>query len=407
MAQTVAAPASMPGQPLKKAAVWTFSGAHLINDLMTVGLVPALLPLYKSAFHLTYTQTGLIVLFSYLMSSVMQPLFGWITDRKPRIWFLPVGVTLTCFGLALTGIAPSFGWVLVFIALSGLGSGIFHPEASRGTHLAAGRQKGLAQAIFQVGGNAGQAFGPLLVPLFLLATGVRGLTLFFLLGVLAFLLTWRLLPWYRERVEQERLAKRTAQGRNRAGWMMVFCVAIILRSWCQIGVAGFLPFFYVHQHMALGQAELLTFLFLAAGAIGTFFGGVLSDRVGRKRTLVASLALAIPFAWLLPHASGVWAAVVLFLFGFTILGSFAVSVVYAQMLLPRNIALASGLNIGFNVGAGGIGATLFGHISDVWGVGVVFTIIAVLPILSAALCATLPSDRRLRAEAASAGPKSS
>ncbi|WP_303800235.1 MFS transporter [Alicyclobacillus macrosporangiidus] len=399
MAEMVAVPAPSPGQTLKKEAVWTFSGAHLINDLMTVGLVPALLPLYKSAFHLSYTQTGLIVLFSYLMSSVMQPLFGWITDRRPRVWFLPVGVTLTCFGLAMTGIAPSFVWVIVCISLSGLGSGIFHPEASRGTHLAAGRAKGLAQAIFQVGGNAGQALGPLLVPLFLLATGVRGLTVFFALGVLAFLLTWRLLPWYRARVEQERLAKRQVAGRNRIGALAVFSVAIILRSWCQIGVAGFLPFFYVHQHMALGKAELLTFLFLAAGAVGTFFGGLLSDRLGRKRILVGSLALAVPFAWLLPRVGGVWAAIVLFLFGFTVLGSFAVSVVYAQMLLPRNIALASGLNIGFSVGAGGIGATLFGHLSDVWGVGVVFTLITVLPLVSAILCATLPSDARLRAEA--------
>ena len=148
----------------QKRQLWSLSGSHMLNDIMTAGIVPALMPLYKEAFDLTYTQSGMIVLISYLVSSVMQPLFGLWTDRTPKPWLLPLGVFLTGLGLALSGYVPSYEWLLVVIALSGLGSGLFHPEASRGAHLAAGGAEGTAQAIFQVGGKAGQALGPLMLP---------------------------------------------------------------------------------------------------------------------------------------------------------------------------------------------------------------------------------------------------
>lgn len=385
---------------LKKEAVWTFSGAHLMNDLMTVGIVPALLPLYKAHLHLNYTQTGMILLFSYLMSSVMQPLFGYLTDRAPKAWFLPLGVTLSCLGLALTGVVNTYTLVLICITLSGLGSGIFHPEASRGTHLAAGNRKGLAQAIFQVGGNAGQALGPLMVTIMVAPLGLRGLAWFFLLALLALLLTVRLLPWYNRRLSEEKLNKRVAAGRNRMLGLSLLLVVVVLRSWCQVGVAGFLPFYYQKQfHMTVGVADLYTFLFLAAGALGTFFGGALSDKLGRKNLLVVSLVGAVPFAWLLPSAEGIYRVIVLFVFGFSILSSFAVGVVYAQMLLPRNIALASGLMIGLGVGAGGVGAYFLGAISDAYGVARVFELLAFVPLLAAFVSMFLPSDRKILADA--------
>ncbi|MCL6594448.1 MAG: MFS transporter, partial [Alicyclobacillus sp.] len=247
MAETaLTAPATQP--TLQKGAVWTLCAGHLVNDLCTVGLVPALLPLYKAAFHLNYTQTGLIVLLSYLTSSVSQPLFGWWTDRKPRPWFVPAGVALSSGGLAVTGLAPSYGWVLLAICLSGLGSAVFHPEAMRGTHLAAGQARGLAQAIFQVGGNAGLALGPLMLPLFILATGLRGVTAFLLLSAVAFALTWRLLPWFRRRLQEAQRHKRQLTGENRVWAVLLFCLVVIMRSWSQIGVAGFLPFYYQHQN---------------------------------------------------------------------------------------------------------------------------------------------------------------
>jgi FSR family fosmidomycin resistance protein-like MFS transporter len=381
---------------MQKAKVWTFSFTHLTNDLVTTGIVPALLPMYRDAFSLNYTQTGLIVLFSYITSSVMQPLFGAWTDKKPKVWMLPIGVFLSVLGLALTGIAPSYGWVLFFIALSGLGSGAFHPEASRGTHYASGNAKGLAQAIFQVGGNAGQALGPLMIPLFLVSTGRVGLLWFAIIGLIAFLLAARVVPWYRERLEDFGRNKRQLTGKNHWWGVFLLVCVIILRSWCQIGVSAFLPFFFLHQmHMSYGHAELLNFLFLGAGALGTFFGGAISDKIGMKRLLVGSMLFSIPFALLLPYAKGGYAWIILLLFGFFVLSSFAVTVVYMQRLLPRNIAMASGLAIGFGVGAGGIGATLMGYLTDLYGIMTIMSAISVLPIAASLLAFLLPSDRKV------------
>ncbi len=381
---------------MAKGKVWTFSATHMINDLVTTGIVPALLPLYQSVFHLTYTQTGLIVLASYITSSVMQPLFGAWTDRKPMVWMLPFGVFTSVMGLAMTGWAPTYEWVLFLIAISGLGSGTFHPEASRGTHYASGNTKGLAQAIFQVGGNSGQAFGPLMIPLFLAFTGKEGLLWFSVLAVTAFFLLIRILPWYKEQVQRSQTAKKQKSGKNH--WPGVFWLVIVitLRSWCQIGVAAFLPFFFLQQmNMSYSQAELLNFMFLGAGALGTFIGGALSDRVGMKRWLVSSMLISFPFALLLPYAKGIFAWLVIFLFGFFVLSSFAVTVVYMQKLLPRNIAMASGLAIGFGVGAGGIGATLMGYIIDLYGVTTILTFISILPLLAVISALMVPSEKKL------------
>ncbi len=393
MGVNAAVPSHVGGDKLNKKVVWSFSASHLMNDLVTVGIVPALLPLYKAAFHLNYTQVGLIVFVSYLTSSVMQPVFGLLTDRKPIIWLLPLGVFLSSFGLAMTGTAPSFPWILVFIGLSGLGSGAFHPEAARGTRLGSGGTRGLAQAIFQVGGNAGQAFGPLMVPLFLLSTGYHGLLWFLIIAVAGLVVTVRILPWYKGRVDMITKAKKNIKGKNRVGGMFLLTIFIVLRSWCQIGVAAFLPFFY-SARMTLSKAEWLDFLFLFAGAVGTFIGGMLSDKIGQKRLLVFSMLIASPFAWILPHVHGILAVIVLILFGFGVLSSFAVTVVYGQGLLPRNLALASGLTIGLGVGAGGIGAELLGTVSDAFGVSVVFDILAFLPMIATVITLFLPNDKK-------------
>ena len=390
---------SMPAKKtMSKGKVWTFSTTHMMNDLVTTGIVPALLPLYQRAFDLTYTQAGLIILASYITSSVMQPLFGAWTDRKPMVWMLPIGVFTSVMGLALTGWAPSYGWVLFLIALSGLGSGVFHPEASRGTHFASGNSKGLAQAIFQVGGNGGQALGPLMIPLFLVYTGKEGLLWFSVLAVIALILLMRVLPWYKEQVQESQTSKKQAKGKNH--WPGVFWLVIVitLRSWCQVGVSAFLPFFFLHQmNMSYSQAEVLNFVFLGAGALGTFIGGALSDHLGIKRWLVGSMLASLPFALWLPYAKGVSIWIVIFLFGFFVLSSFAVTVVYMQKLLPRNIAMASGLAIGFGVGAGGIGATLMGYMIDLYGVTTILSIISALPIL-AVLCALMvPDEKKLAA----------
>lgn len=378
-------------QTFYRRAVYTFSASHFLNDLVTTGLVPALVVMYKQAFHLNYTQSTLIVLVSYLTSSISQPLFGMISDRKPCVWFFTIGLFFSISGLALTGIAPSFEWLLFFIALSGLGSGAFHPEASRGTHLASGQKKGLAQAIFQVGGNAGQAFGPLMIPIFLAHTGIQGLLWLIPIALLSIPLTAQLLGWMQNKVQESAQKKKELPGKNNIPGVVLLVMVIILRSWCQVGVVIFLPFYL--KDLSLEASEALNFVFVGAGALGTFLGGIWSDRIGMKRLLIVSLFLATPFALLFPHVHGILSVVVLLFFGFCVLSSFSVSVVYMQQLLPKNIGMASGLSIGFGVGAGGVGSILMGRISDLFGVSTVFTILSVLPLLAAIIALFLPNDR--------------
>lgn len=390
--ETASQPIMKGKEPIFRRGVFTFSGSHFLNDLVTTGMVPAMVVLYKQAFDLNYTQSTLVVLMSYLTSSISQPLFGMFADRKPRVWLYPAGVFCSIMGLALTGLAPSLPWLLLFISISGLGSGAFHPEASRATHLASGSKKALAQAIFQVGGNAGQAFGPLLVSLYVSHSGIQGLLWLIPVAFLSLLLTGQILPWLREKLETTKLqSKKQINGDNNLlGATLLSCV-IILRSWCQIGVVVFLPF-YLHN-LTIQQSEILSFVFVGAGALGTFVGGVLADKLGMKRLLVSSMLIATPFALIFPYVHGVLSVLVLLLFGFSVLSSFSVSVVYMQRMLPKNIGLASGLSIGFGVGAGGIGSVFMGGISDIFGIATVFTILSLLPLAGSLIAVFLPNDR--------------
>jgi FSR family fosmidomycin resistance protein-like MFS transporter len=378
--------------------LFSLSGVHFINDLMTTGLVPALLPLYKETFHLNYFQAGIILFVSMLTSSVAQPLFGVITDKHPKSWFMPVGICLTGFGLVASGYAPAYWILLLLVGLSGIGSGIFHPEAMRGAYMAAGTARGTAQAIIQVGGNFGQAVGPLLLPLFLIATGLHGLGWFTFAAVAGLALVLSVMPWYRSSLEKNKARQKTIKGRNHVTGLCVLTVVVILRSWTQIGVAGFLPFLYLHQGIALKYGDLLTFLFLGAGALGTFIGGRFSDRISRKWLLFISMAVTIPFAWLLPHVHGVLSIIILFVFGFFVLSSFAVTVVYGQMMFPKNIGLVSGLMVGFGIGAGGIGATVIGWLSDQYGIYAIFNLFGILPAVAAILTLFLPTEQMLTGE---------
>lgn len=381
----------VPDEPLHRRAVYTFSSAHFLNDLVTTGMVPALIIMYKEALHLSFTQSSMIVLISYLTSSISQPFFGMLTDRTPRVWLFTAGVFCSISGLALTGAAPSFAWLLVFIAISGLGSGAFHPEASRGTHLASGTHKGLAQAIFQVGGNAGQAFGPLMIPLLLIHTGLHGLLWLLPIAFLSIVLTGPMLGWMKEKVTEAASKKKEIRGKNNVPGAILLISVIVLRSWCQLGVVVFLPFYMTH--LSLAASETLNFVFVGAGALGTFIGGIFSDRIGLKRLMIASMLVATPFALLLPHLHGVWTIIILLVFGFSVLASFSVTVVYMQRLLPQNIALASGLSIGAGVGAGGIGSVFMGSVADAFGVATVFMILSLLPLAGALLSFFLPNDR--------------
>ena len=382
---------------LQLGPVLEVSSAHLVNDLLTLGIVPSLLPMFKAAHGLTYAQTGLILFCCYLTTSVLQPVFGILTDYRSQPWLLPVSVLLTGIGLVATGFVTSFAGLLACVCVSGLGSGAFHPEAARCAYLAAGDARATSQAIFQFGGNIGQALGPLMVPLFLISTGLRGLAWFIVPTILASALCTNMIPWYQRHVRAEHARRAVLPGENNAPGMAILMSVTMLRSWTSVGVVVFLPFFYINVlHLPLGQSLLYSFCFVCAGATGTLVGGLVSDRVGYKRLLIGSLAAAAPFLWFLPQARGALAVMILVLLGLILYAPFSASVVFSQLLLPRRIGLASGLNIGFAIGAGGLAAALLGAAADRFGIEPVFHAMFVMPILGALVATLLPSDQALR-----------
>ncbi|MBX6394206.1 MAG: MFS transporter, partial [Alicyclobacillaceae bacterium] len=338
-------------------ALWIVSLGHFLNDVMT-NLVPSLLPLFQAHLGLTYVQLGVLILVANLTSSMVQPLIGAWTDKRPRHWMLPAGVFVAGVGAAALGFAPGYGWLLALVALLGAGSAAFHPEASRAAHLAAGARKGTAQSVFQVGGNAGQAVAPLVVATLFVHTGLQGSVWLLVPAMVAAGALATIVPWYRERaVVQRSQARRTAEGRGAVGGMILLLLVVTLRSWMHAGLSGFLPLYYVNvRGISTSVAELYTALFLTAGALGTFLGGPLSDRFGRRRLIVLSMVGAIPFALILPYTRGIWAAVDVFLLGFIVLSTFAVTVVFGQQLMPGRVGMVSGLMIGLAIGMGGVGA---------------------------------------------------
>ncbi|MFT9486228.1 MAG: MFS transporter [Tepidibacillus sp.] len=373
---------------------------HMLNDLMT-SVLPALISILIIEFDLSYTQSGLIIMVANVTSSLVQPVFGYLSDRKPLLWLLPLGVFFTGLGLSGIAVAPSYAWLLFFVGLSGLGSAAFHPEASRGAHLAAGKGKGLAQSIFQVGGNGGQALGPLMIPLFLSTMGVKGTPFFLIPAVLAAYLLWILRPWMKEkRISQQRSVKEI-KGKDQPLFLLLLVFVVTMRSWITIGVTTFLPLYYINvSKMTIDQASVYTFIFLLFGALGTLAGGPIADYLGKKTVVNASLLLAIPFLFLLPYVEGIIAMVVVGFLGFILFSSFAVTVVFGQELIPGKVGMASGLMIGFAIGAAGIGATALGYFVDhaassESGLTFVLKLLSWILVASGLISLTLPNDKKM------------
>lgn len=386
--------ADVGGEKPQLRILWRISLAHLLNDMLT-SVVPALLPLVQKLLGLTYAQVGVVVMVANVTSSLLQPVVGAWTDRRPLPQLMPVAFLVTGCGLVALAGTASFAQLLVAVSLIGIGSAVFHPESSRVAHLAAGTRKGLAQAIFQVGGNAGQAVGPLLVPFVFLPFGLQGgwgLAAAAAVGAAVLVPVAR---WMRRRSQQRALRVAPAVQPAAYGTLVLLVAVVTMRSWIHSGVSSFVPLYQVDvRGVSIMEAEVNLFLFLFAGALGTFLGGPLSDRIGRKNVVVASMIGAVPFLLLLPYASGVWSALVLFLLGLISLSSFAVTVVYAQQLVPGRVGMVSGLMIGLAIGAGGIGATVLGMVADRWGLDALLQGMVLLPLIGLFLALPLPDDRR-------------
>jgi FSR family fosmidomycin resistance protein-like MFS transporter len=384
----------MTSAPLQKRVVWTLSFGHLMNDMLT-SVVSAVAPLLVLDDHFTYGQVGLVALVANLTSSVSQPIFGALSDKKPIAWLLAVSVFLTGLGTAGLSVSHSFAAILAAVALCGLGSAVFHPEAARAAHLAAGDRKGLAQSIFQVGGNLGFALGPLVVATYLVKTGIQGTAWLVVPGAAAAAALGTIVKWYHQRVAQFQKSQRQREGENRLFALLVLLLIITIRSWVQLGIVIYLPLYYIDRHlMAADMTEWSVFVFLLAGAVGTFLGGPMSDTIGKKRLISGSMVLAVPLSLLIPHVSGTFGIMVLLgALGFVILASFAVGVVYGQELVPRHIGMVSGLIIGLSVGAGGIGASVLGQVADAFGISTVLAVISWLPLVGALLTLLLPKEQ--------------
>ncbi len=398
MSQTVLAPHRAATASI---ALGAASLCHGLNDLLQ-SLLPAVYPILKGGFDLSFGQIGALTLVYQITASLLQPLIGLFTDRRPQPFALPVGMGFTLSGLIVLAFAPSYATLLLGAGLLGVGSSIFHPEASRIARLASGGRHGLAQSIFQVGGNFGQAMGPLLAAFFVLPRGRASIAWFALLALGGIAILSALGQWYRAQGHTRRVARHAKAGPAlpRAVVLRALAVLMALMFSKFFYIASFTSYyiFYLMQRFGLSTqaAQLHLFAFMAASATGTVIGGPLGDRIGRKAVIWGSILGVAPFALALPYAGLGLTVVLTIIIGFVLSSAFSSIVVYAQELLPGQTGAVSGLFFGLAFGMGGIGAAVLGALADRVGIVEVYKICALLPLIGLA-AALLPHTEQRRA----------
>jgi MFS transporter, FSR family, fosmidomycin resistance protein len=382
--------ASLPRPPLPARTSFRVLGAistaHLINDMMQ-SLIIAIYPILKGEFALSFAQIGLISLTYQLTASLFQPLVGLYTDRKAVPWSLPVGMTFTLTGLVLLAYSPNFATVLLAAALVGTGSSIFHPESSRVARMASGGQHGLAQSLFQVGGNTGSALGPLVAAAVIVPHGKSSVAWFAMVALVGIVLLLQVSRWYgANRVVAARGASRArAPGRSRkhvAGAIAVLLVLIFSKYFYIASISSFYTFYLIEKFgLSVQSAQMHLFVFLAASAAGTLVGGPVGDRIGRKPVIWGSILGVAPFALALPHVGLAWTTTFTILIGLILSSAFSAILVYAQELIPGKVGAVSGLFFGFAFGMGGLGAAALGLLADATSIAHVYSVCAFLPLL--------------------------
>lgn len=383
--------------------LFSISFCHLLNDTVQ-SLIPAIYPLLKDSFHLNYGQVGRIALTLQLTASLLQPVVGLYTDRRPQPYSLAVGMGITTVGLLAFAMAPTYLSILAAAAFVGLGSAVFHPESSRVARMASGGQHGMAQSLFQVGGNAGSAIGPLLA--FIFIKEQSNIAWFSFLAMLAIVLLMNIGAWFRKNralhpkpvvVDPEHLASldsvhpRAALSNRQIGWSLGILMALMFSKFFYLAsLMSYYTFYLMNKfHLTIQNAQLHLFLFLGAVAAGTFIGGPVGDRLGRKLVIWCSILGVLPFTLVLPHANLVWTSIVSVVIGVILASAFSAILVYAQELMPGRIGAVSGLFFGFAFGMGGVGAAILGKLADRTSIDFVYHVCAYLPSIGI-LTAFLP-----------------
>lgn len=389
----LASPATT-SRPVAPGVLAAISTSHVVNDMMQ-SLILAIYPVIKGGFNLSFTQIGLITLTYQLTASIFQPLVGMATDRRPAPYSLPIGMASTLCGMLLLGFASSYAVVLLAAAMVGIGSAIFHPEASRIARLASGGRHGFAQSVFQVGGNFGTALGPLIAAAVIVPYGQHAASWFAGAALIGIALLTYVGRWYALHLGTPRPASTASMAprhppRTVAKVLAILLVLIFSKYFYMASIGSYFTFYLIHHFgIPVAQAQLHLFAFLVASAAGGFLGGPLGDRIGRKPIIWTSILGVAPFALMLPHADLFWTTV---LIGFVLSSAFSAIVVYAQEMMPHRIGMVSGLFFGFAFGMGGLGAAVLGLLADKTSIEYVYQLTAFLPLLGI-VAAWLPPSR--------------
>lgn len=377
---------------MNKKALAMLSAGHFVTDV-NQGALPALLPFFKEALNLSYTMSGTILLAANITSSIIQPAFGHLSDKRPIGWFLPLAPFVACLGLSLTGFISSYSLIILSVILSGFGIASFHPEGFKTAHFFTGDKKATGMSIFAVGGNLGIAVGPIVALSLVTHFGLGGTLGMIVPGILIaaiLFLNMRMLtgPVASAHKEAKDTTKTPLSMNQKVAFILLIGVATI-RAWTQFGLVTYIPFYYIdYLNGNPLYAGKLVSTFLLAGAAGTLVGAPLADRWGHKKFLSGTLVLSFPLLLLFYYSSGFMSFVILGIAGMVLISTFALTTVMAQALLPQHLGIASGMMVGFTISAGGIGVTLLGAIADTWGVPMAMKTVFVLPLIAFAL--TLP-----------------
>ena len=382
------------------AVLLAISFCHLLND-MVQSLIPAIYPILKSSFHLGFAEIGIITFSFQVTASLLQPMVGLYTDRRPQPYSLVAGMAVTLVGLLLLSIAPTFGVLLLAACCVGVGSAVFHPESARVARDTSGGQLGLAQSIFQVGGNAGTALGPLLAAFVVLPHGQRSIGWFSGIALLGMLVLSQVGNWYkRQQHSNSARMKFGAKPENELSSKKVFlalCVLVALvfsKYFYLASITSYYTFYLIAKfHTTVQSAQLYLFLFLGSAAVGTIAGGPVGDRIGRKRVIWGSILGVVPFTLLLPYVNLFWTAVLSVFIGLILASAFTAILVYAQELVPGKVGMISGVFFGLAFGMGGIGAAALGNVADRTSIEFVYKICSFLPLIGL-LTGFLPELKR-------------